>query len=379
MNFELRAHTVLLTVAGSRAYGVHTAASDVDVKGTAIPPASYFHGFLHRFEQADRPEHMQDFWADLTAEEQRCCADTKLEGAVYHLVKFCQLAADCNPNMLDVLFCRDAEIRRCTPLGERLRESRDLFLSMKAKHTFSGYAASQLKRIRGHRQWLLHPPQKKPERADYELPERTLIPADQLAAAEAAVRQKIDGWAIDFGELDNSSVVHIQTQIAEYLAEIHTTTDDHWRSAARAIGYDENFILLLDRERRYKSAMREWQQYQTWKTERNPDRARLEAEHGFDSKHGMHLIRLLRTGRELMLTGKVNVWRGDRDAEELLSIRHGAWEYDQLVEEAERIDTELSALYRSGQCVLPRAPDRAALDRLVVDLVETALRDGPGA
>lgn len=374
MNFDLRTHTILLTVAGSRAYGVHTAASDVDVKGTAIPPAPYFHGFLHRFEQSDRPSHMQDFWADLTPEEQRLCADTKLEGAVYHLVKFCQLAADCNPNMLDVLFCRDEEVRLCTPLGEILRAHRDQFLSMKAKHTFSGYAASQLKRIRGHRQWLLHPPHQKPERADYDLPDRTLIPSDQLAAAEAAVRQKIDGWAVDYGALDNSSVVHIQTQIERYLAEIQSTTDAHWRSAARAIGYDENFIALLDRERRYKSAMREWQQYQTWKAERNPDRARLEAEHGFDSKHGMHLIRLLRSGRELMLTGKVNVWRGDIDAEELLSIRHGAWDYDQLVEEAERIDTELDALYRSGQCALPRAPDREALDRLVVSLVESALR-----
>ena len=373
MDFDLRAHTLLLTVAGSRAYGVHTAASDVDVKGAAIPPAAYFHGMLSRFEQADKPSQVQAFLGDLSEVERAACADSKLEGSVYHLVKFCQLAADCNPNMLDVLFCRDAEVRLCTPAGEALRASRELFLSQKAKHTFSGYAASQLKRIRGHRQWLLNPPTQKPERADYDLPERTLIPADQLAAAQAALRHKIDGWAVDYGDLYPSSVVHIQEQIARYLAEIQTTTDEHWRSAARSIGYDENFIALLDRERRYKAAMREWQQYQDWKTERNPARAQLEADHGFDTKHGMHLIRLLRTGRELMLTGRVNVWRGDIDAEELVAIRNGAWEYEQLVEEAERIDTELEALYRSGACILPRAPDRVALDRLVIGLVEEAL------
>ena len=377
-DFDLRAHTLLLTLSGSRAYGTHHDDSDVDLKGVAVPPARRLLGFLPPFEQADDRADVQVFTSDLTAEERSICARTHLEGSVYGLAKFARLAADCNPNILEALFCRDEEIRRITPIGEALRESAPLFLSAKARHTFAGYAASQLKRIKNHRRWLLSPPKRKPSREDFSLPQRTLIPADQLMAAESAIRAKLDSWEIDYGELDRSAVLHIQDQIARSLAEITQTTDARWRCAARAIGYDENFMLLLDRERRYKAAMREWQQHQSWKRSRNPARAALEAAHGYDCKHGAHLVRLLRMGREILVSGKVIVWRGGVDAEELVAIRQGAWPYEQLVEWAERENRALDAIWRSGDCAVPQSPDRQALNDRIVALTEQALSLGHG-
>ena len=373
MRFELSEHTILLTVGGSRAYGIHHAGSDVDVKGVAIPPARYFHGFLESFDQCDDAGPIQIFLDRLNAREQAICAETKLEGVVYGLRKFARLCADSNPNLLETLFCRDDELRVCTPLGEKLRENARLFLSAKARHTFAGYATSQLRRIKGHRRWLLHPPKIKPTREGYGLPQRTLIPADQLMAAEAGIIKKMDEWEVDYGALDRSSVIHIQSQIGRFLAEIMETTDARWRCASRMIGYDENFMALLDRERRYKSAMREWQQYQSWKKNRNPARAKLESEYGFDVKHGAHLIRLLRMGREILTTGQVNVWRGDIDAEELIAIRRGQWSYEKLVEEAEAENAHLEEIWCERSYVVPKTPDKEALDRLVVELVEGAL------
>lgn len=88
---------------------------------------------------------------------------------VYGLTKFMKLAADCNPNVLELLFAPEDCIIKTSPTWEKLLEYRDQFLCAQAYLKFNGYAMGQLKRIRTHRAWLLHPPKKKPERADYGL------------------------------------------------------------------------------------------------------------------------------------------------------------------------------------------------------------------
>lgn len=387
MLFDLRARTILLTIAGSRAYGIHTDASDVDVKGTAIPTAPYFHGFVHAFEQADSAAMLAPFTEDLNPAERAVAAASKLEGTVYDLRKFLRLASDNNPNILDVLFSRDDEVRVQTRAGRALRAHRDLFLSARAKHTFSGYAAAQLKRIKGHRKWLLDPPKAAPTRAAFGLPEHTLLPADQLAAANAAVRKELDSWELDLTGLSDAEIVHLQGRIADTLSQIRvalgfaSVDDAKWLAAARLVGLDDNLVLVMQREREYEAAARHFRQYTDWQNNRNSDRAALEARHGYDTKHAGHLVRLLRMGREILETGKVHVWRGPGpgspdDAAEIRAIRAGAWDYDALVGWAEQQEAELDVLYKERRYVVPKVPDRAALDALCLELVDEALRDG---
>jgi uncharacterized protein len=384
MDFDLRSRTILLTVAGSRAYGIHRPGSDVDLKGVAVPTEPYFHGFARKFEQADKSAEMAPFADLLSAEEAAAVAATKLEGTVYDVRKFLTLAADNNPNILDVLFCRDEEVRLATPVGRLLRENRDLFLSAKAKHTFSGYASAQLKRIKGHRKWLLEPPDHVPTRAEFGLPEHTLIPADQLAAANAAVRKKIDGWELDLSGLSDAEIIHVHDQVAHHLAEIRVAlgfeseADAKWLAAARLVGLDANLIYVMQKEREYEAAARHFKQYEEWRERRNPERAALEARHGYDTKHAGHLVRLLRMGREILTTGRVNVWRGPSsdgpaDGEEIRAIRDGQWSYEALVAWAEGEDAELEAIWRERRYVVPKTPDREAIDALCVRVVREML------
>lgn len=386
MEFDLLKHTILFVVAGSRAYGLNNADSDLDCKGVAIPPSDYYLGYLKTFEQADKPSHMEGFSHLLSPELLRVVASSKLEGTVFELQKFCMLAADANPNIWDTLFGKDEHILLNTPRGQLLLDNRELFISARARYSFAGYACSQLKRIRGHRAWLLSPPKAPPVRADYGLPETTLIPSDQLAAAQATVRKVLDQWVPDFGEMPASEVVRIQGMIEDYLTSFSANLPEglpqdlegaRGLAAARSIGASDNLIFVMQKEREYESAMIHWKQYQTWKASRNVARAELEAKYGYDTKHGAHLVRLLRMGREILTTGQVNVWRGgpNGDAGELLSIRRGEWSYDKLVEYSEAENAALTEIYKAKQYTIPNAPARNKIDALCIRLIESALTD----
>ena len=368
MNFNLHDHTILLTVSGSRAYGIHTPQSDVDVKGVCVPSKEYFFGVRKRFEQVDRKSHF-DVFAQYLNEEQRVASTReKLEGVIYSLQKFIRLAADANPNILDVLFCRNQEILFQTPLGEKLRENRGLFISAKVKHTFSGYALAQLKRIKGHRKWLLEPPKGPPKRSDFDLDEQ-LLSKHERNCLQDAIRKQLDLWEWDFGDMQHSDVLYVKNNISEILADMGIHSDNKWIPAARSLGAAEDLIAHIGKERKFIGAKRNWQQYQTWRKQRNPIRAEMERKHGYDLKHAAHLVRLLRMGLEILTTGKINVWRGDIDAEELIAIRNGQWSYEELLEWAGRAGQKLDEVYQAQQYDIPREPQREKIEGLCIDLI----------
>lgn len=152
-----------------------------------------------------------------------------------------------------------------------------------------------------------------------------MIPADQLAAAEAL---------LDAGERDAADV-------------------------------SPNFIEVLNREKRYKSAQAQWRQYNDWLKNRNPARSDLEVRFGYDTKHGMHLVRLQRMALEILDSGRVNVFRPDH--QELLAIRDGAWTFDELEVQTSDMAAKIDAAARRSQ--LPDRPDEAALNSLCIALV----------
>lgn len=336
---------------GSHAYGTSLPTSDLDFKGFAIPPIEYFHGFVKKFEQAEQHE--------------------PFDAVIYDIRKFFTLAADCNPSIIETLFVDDSDIIHITYDGEYIRKHANSFLSKKVKHTFSGYAFSQLGRIKRHYEWLHNPPKKEPTREDFGLPERTTIPGDQRAAIMAAVKKRVDEWngLLDLDMVDSVSAMAMRHKVEQYLASIHMGEDKVWESAAKDVGVPPNVMEVLLSERAYNGARNVWQQYLTWQKQRNPARAALEAKYGYDTKHGMHLVRLMRMGHEILTTGKVNVKRPD--AQELLEIRGGSWTYEEILEWAERMDVTMQKAYDESK--LPHSPDRDFLDRLCRISVASAL------
>lgn len=125
----------------------------------------------------------------------------------------------------------------------------------------------------------------------------------------------------------------------------------------------------MNAEKKYRAAMKHWDSYQTWKTHRNPARAELERQHGYDTKHAMHLIRLMRMGLEVLETGDLRVRRDDAD--ELSAIRDGAIGFGELL-------TEVTGLQKSMEKAAAVTSPPADVDRDGVDALLLAfLQEGP--
>jgi len=345
----LASNTIFLTLGGSHSYGTNVATSDVDVKGVCIPPAEYYLGFDKNFEQAEFKEP---------------------DGVVFEISKFFKLATESNPNILEILHTDESDWCLITPLGRKLIDNRDLFLSMKAKHTFSGYAMAQAKRINLHYRWIKNPAKAPPTRQEFGLPEKSAIAKDQLSAAMTEIQKKIESWDINWDSFEPAEKILMQERISTMLAETSITSDTRWVVAGKALGFEDNFIQLLQLEQAYKQKCADWNSYQEWKKSRNPARAALEEKYGFDCKHGLHLVRLFRMCREILTTGKVIVKRPD--AEELVSIRNGAWTYERLMEWFAKEEAELKVLYNTCT-VIPHQPDREKIDKLCVEIVSEFL------
>jgi predicted nucleotidyltransferase len=343
----LKDRTIFLCRHGSMAYGTNGPDSDEDVKGVFMAPSEYTLGFLNKIQQVDK-----DFEG--------------VDACLYDIKRFFELTVDANPNMIEVPFVDEKDWLHSSSPWEEIVEHRECLLSQNAKHRFSGYAISQLKRIETHRRWLLHPPTHKPERAEYRLPDNAAIPVSQRDALEAMMKKIIEEWQVDYAVLDDATRIDLLNKQAAALADMKLAADDQYVAAGNKLGLDANAMEYLKAERAYRCALAEWHQYQTWKKERNPARAELEVRFGYDTKHGMHLVRLMRMAREI-LEGKGVIVRRP-DAEELKAIRfNGAWSYDKLIGWAKDQDGELTKLMEESK--LPKQPDRAVIDDLCQKLV----------
>jgi predicted nucleotidyltransferase len=289
---------IFMTLAGSNMYGTNTKDSDIDLRGVCIPPKNVVMGFARNFEQQNYENE-----------------DT----VVYGLTKFMKLCLANNPNIIELLFAPEDCVRVSTPTWERLLERRDEIVSAKCYHSFSGYAHSQLNRLRGHREWLRNPPTHQPARKEFGLSE-----------AGSGIVAAVKG--VDLVEVSPEA------------------------------------LMVIEKEKRYKAAVRRWKDYERWKKERNPARAKLEAAHGYDTKHALHLVRLLRMGYEILTTGKVNVRRPD--AEELLAIRNGRYSLDELLEIVDVLKGKLDKVYEEQTYVVPFGPPHQEMSDFCVELHE---------
>jgi hypothetical protein len=198
----------------------------------------------------------------------------------------------------------------------------------------------------------------------------TTISGDDRVRLEQAISGRVRSYGIDDLDLPKHLRTTIQERLESFWLDALDTSEeelaDHLRAVAtRSLGLPAEVVSALDAERKYRAAMKHWESYQTWKVQRNRDRADLERRHGYDTKHAMHLVRLMRMGLEVVRTGELRVRRADAD--ELAAIRNGALTFDELIEQAEGLQRQMVVAAATSE--LPPDIDPARVDALAFELM----------
>jgi len=353
-------------VLGSQAYGTNTPDSDEDFGGVALlSDKSYYIG-NKSFDQLDK-----FYDAD----------GNKFDQVIYNFVKFIKLASDCNPNIMDYLFIPDKCIRICTPEWEEVMANRDLFVSKKARFTFAGYAYSQLRRIQNHRAYLLNPPKKQPVRSEFGLPDKCIFPDTQYQAIlniswDYVEESRRNDFYNDACQLVDDNMYdlfnrYIDDRFVNVALNNFKVGQTHFLTMLSSIQskyLKEEYTTQASKELSFMVANKNWKKYKEWEHGRNPNRQKMEAKCGFDSKHAMHLIRLMKMGNEILEGKGVLVDRSQIDRDHLMDIRFGNVKFDDVVAEYEKLEAGLNQKYKDS--TLPKTSDRNKINELKMRLIE---------
>lgn len=296
---------ILLGYRGSVAHGMKTKSTDpdsiddIDLMGIYVAPIEHYLGFGHRDVHGkviDVHERFINEWDSVS----------------YELRKYIGLLLNQNPNVLSLLWLPDRHILFESPLGQRLREAKHLFVSRKAYLSFTGYANGQFKRMTHMNQAAID---------EMATVETALIEAgiDPKKPADQNTRQQNVPWKGGF------------IFAAELLAVLESLRKQYFSG-----GY-------MGEKRR-----------------------ELVRRVGYDAKNAAHLIRLLRMGIEFLKTGELIVERPD--AQELLEIKRGEWSLERVKAEAERLFALAREAYDHSS--LPAEPDRQAAEQLCMEIIK---------
>lgn len=346
---EQQSASILLEcVAGSRAYGTNTPASDEDIRGIFAVKA-------------------EDYLALESPPDQ--VSDERGNVVFYSLRRTVELLSVANPNILELLFMPGDCLRRSSPELEVLKAERQLFITRQCADTHAGYAMSQIRKARGQNKWVNNPrPEQPPVKEDFCQVIPWGEPRDPATPPARPVPLGQLGWK---------------------LAEYHAARLEHARDTYRLYRYgpgargvfrgdvlvcesipkaDEatRFAgLLLFNEQAWKQSLVDHQNYWAWRRDRNQQRWQQQerGELDFDAKNMMHTVRLLLSGKSILERHEPMVRVSGADLALLMSIRAGDRSFDEVMSIADSLMADCERL--KAQSDLPELCDKAAADALL--------------
>jgi hypothetical protein len=334
---------ILRVVAGSHAYGTNIPSSDWDERGIFVDTMSRI---ILPFEKIEQVQLSRD------------------DIVLFELSKYMPLLLSQNPNVIELIWTDPSDILHKNESGELLLDNRKEFLSKQVKDSYVGYAQSQLKRIKGHNKWINSPqPEAEPEPKDF-----TSVVWNYTATKEFNKKVPFEGFvAVDIGD-NHYSLWSIDKLKIDKKPWIDKRGNPNPIQKNEFEKFNPNnlppdLIVKLNKSL-FESHHTNWKMYWNWKKNRNEKRSVLEEQFGYDVKHAMHLIRLLRSGLDILENGVVPVRRPDR--EYLMDIRNGKFTYEEIVAESEKLTKKVEEISKKSS--LKDAPNYDLAKEIMLEI-----------
>ncbi len=342
---------LLECISGSHAYGLSRPGSDVDRRGVFVTS-------MRAYVQLEEPPKQ--------------VSDEKGDVVFYSLVRFAELAAASNPNMLELLYTPEDCVKFRSPLIEPMIERREIFLSRACFQSHVAYANAQIHKAKGQNKWINRPQPKdppKPEEFCWFIPKESVdsnTPMRPISFEESGVQ-----------------LIHCHAAALEHSSEIFRLYN--YGVDARGVFRGGNLVpesipiddesdrfvgLMIYHRNAYEAATRDHRHYWEWKSKRNEARwqAQERGDLDYDAKNLMHTFRLLMSAESLIRQGELRVRFDGEERDFLMAVRDGKFAYEELIEKAEQKTNELGNLL-DDSC-LPTKPDRKAINELMIDIVQ---------
>jgi uncharacterized protein len=332
-------------ISGSKAYGLNTERSDTDLKGVYYLPKEQFYGL----------EHISQINNETNDE------------VYYELGRFVELLLRNNPNILELLASPEDCILYKHPVMDRLHIN--MFLSRLCKETFAGYALTQIKKARGYKKKIINPVDK--ERKSvldfcFILQGHNSVSLQEWLAQNNFVQERCGLTSIPHAK-GLYALFYDEENIYRYKGIMNNDLANEVSLSSIPKGEIEKAYLFFNKES-YSSYCKDYREYWEWVEKRNEDRYLGNIEHGkgYDAKNMMHTIRLLQVAEEILTTGTLNVKRPNRL--ELLSIKTGQFQYDELLTMAHSLMDRIESAY--DKSLLPELPDTQKIEAVLVQMRE---------
>jgi len=311
---------------GSHAYGTNIPTSDIDLRGVFIQPLDDIFKYGYKDQVADKTNDI----------------------VFYELKRFMELVQKNNPNILELLNAPKDCIIHQDPIYDYILDNSEKFITKKCRYTFAGYAIEQIKKARGYN--------KKMNWEEAEMKRKGVL--DFCYILEDGMTITLDEWLENVNEfqgfdeedlkltpkdlglakIDHAHDLYGMYDLSEFdIPKGIVSERDANDVQLTSFPKEAPFVAYLTFNKdAYSTHCKRYKEYQTWLKERNEDRFKMNKDHGknYDSKNMMHTFRLLKMALEIA-DGEINVRRSDEERVKLLKIRHGEYDYDDLIEEAE--------------------------------------------